>query len=75
MVRKELQPDHRIFTLKCGRQFGAHKHSCLFCKHNTDIFYDWQGIYALVCDIEWSDDQDEHITKSFKGECELWEEG
>lgn len=39
--RSELKPNHRWFELEDGRIFGAHKNSCLFCKHCTDIFYDY----------------------------------
>ena len=41
---------------------------CLFCDHCTDIFYDWGGIYALVCDIGADTD------KGSVGECNQFEE-
>lgn len=42
----------------------AKANSCLFCDHCTDIFYDWHGIYALVCDIE------KDVNVGSAGECE-----
>jgi hypothetical protein len=70
-VRKKLMPNHRVFTLEDGRKFGAHKNSCLFCKHNTDIFYDYtNGIYMIICGLGLDDDC---IVKAFDGKCNKWE--
>ena len=76
-VRSELMPEHKAFELSDGRKIGAHKHSCLFCKHCSDIFWDYSnGIYAIFCDIEWNnaESMSEHINLSFKGKCKSFEE-
>lgn len=68
--RSDLMPDHRWFEMVDGRKIGAHKHSCLFCKHNTDIFYDYtNGPYMFICDLG-----SDNIEKSFEGKCPNWEE-
>ena len=33
-IRSELMPEHKVFELPDGQRFGAHKHSCLFCKRS-----------------------------------------
>lgn len=65
-------PEHKVFELSDGRKFGAHKYSCLFCKHCSDIFWDYtNGIYAIICDINWgnAESMDYHIHLSFDGKC------
>ena len=72
-IRSELMPDHKVFELEDGQKFGAHKHSCLFCKHCSDIFWDYtNGIYGVICDINWytAESMHEHIHLSFDGKCE-----
>lgn len=32
-----------------GLEFDAPDHSCPFCKHCTDIFYDSEGAYGFGC--------------------------
>lgn len=76
-IKSELLPDHKVFTLSDGRKIGAHKHSCLFCNHCTDIFWDYtNGIYALVCGIKWNnaENMNKHINLSFRGKCKSFEE-
>lgn len=75
-VRSELMPEHKVFELSDGRKFGAHKHSCLFCKHCSDIFWDHNGIYGIICDINWNnaESMSEHIHLSFEGKCKSFEE-
>ena len=75
--RSELQPNHRWFELEDGRKFGAHEKSCLFCRHNTDIFYDYtHGPYMFICEFG-SDEEKfvvDYVEKSFEGKCPRWEE-
>lgn len=76
-VRNGLMPDHKVFELADGRKIGAHKHSCLFCKHCSDIFWDYtNGIHTIICDIDWDDADSmyEHINLSFDGKCKSFEE-
>lgn len=76
-IRSELMPDHKVFELADGRKIGAHKHSCLFCKHCSDIFWDYtNGIYGVICDINWytAESMHEHINLSFDGQCERFVE-
>ena len=74
--RSELKPNHRWFELEDGRIFGAHKNSCLFCKHCTDIFYDYtNGPYMFFCDLGLNDARLEknYVKLSFEGKCDKWE--
>lgn len=76
-VRSELMPDHKIFELSDGRKFGAHKHSCLFCDHCSDIFWDYSnGIYAIRCAKNWDSANEEYlqIKLSFRGKCDFFRE-
>lgn len=66
--KSKLKPNHKEFRCANGKTYGAHEKSCLFCKHNTDIFYDYtHGPYMFICDI------DGDIEKSFKGKCKKFE--
>ena len=38
--------------------------SCFFCKHCTDVFYDWDGPYAFSCDCFEESDTDKGILVS-----------
>jgi hypothetical protein len=74
--QSELKPDYRCFELEDGRKFGAHKKSCLFCKHNTDIFYDYtNGPYMFFCELEVDDARfaQDYVKMSFEGKCPKWE--
>ena len=76
-IRSELMPEHKVFELPDGRKFGAHKHSCLFCKHCSDIFWDYaNGIYEIICDINWNDAESmsKNIDLSFYGKCKSFAE-
>lgn len=38
---------------KCGpHNYMLPKTACVFCNHCTDVFWDYHGIYALICDID-----------------------
>lgn len=70
-------PEHKVFELSDGLKFGAHKHSCLFCKHCSDIFWDYiNGIYGIICNINWNDAESmsENIDLSFYGKCKSFAE-
>lgn len=74
--RSELKPDHRWFEMEDGRKFGAHKKSCLFCKHLTDIFYDYtNGPYMFICELGLHDArlEQDYVKMSFEGKCPKWE--
>ena len=75
-IRSELMPDHKVYELADGFKVGAHKHSCLFCFHCTDIFWDCtNGIYNIICDRKWDNDSMiEHINLAFSGKCQSFEE-
>jgi hypothetical protein len=76
-IRSKLMPEHKVFELSDGRKFGAHKRSCLFCEHCSDIFWDYtNGIYGISCDINWNNAESrrEHIHLSFDGKCKSFEE-
>lgn len=41
-------------TYECGLlKYTLPDHACVFCKHCSDVFYDYScGIYMLICDKE-----------------------
>lgn len=41
---------------------------CLFCDHCTDVFYDFDGPYMFLCDV------DADTSKGAAGKCERFEE-
>ena len=51
------------YKLNMGFSVTADEHSCLFCDHCTDIFYDSGGIYLTICDI------DKDIEEGATGDC------
>lgn len=57
-------------TYNCGLfKYTLPDHACVFCKHCTDVFYDYSGgIYMLICDKE--NDVDGNIS----GKCREFEE-
>lgn len=70
--RSELKPNHRWFQIEMGPKIGAHEHSCLFCKHLTDFFWDYtNGPYMFFCDVEAGND---NVSASFDGKCPMYEE-
>ena len=76
-VRSELMPNHKVYELTDGVKVGAHKYSCLFCFHCTDIFWDYtNGIYDIICDIELQNNESmqENINLAFSGKCKSFEE-
>ena len=56
----------QIYETSTGRKFVGRKNGCLFCNHCSDIFYDYNGIYALVCNT------DKDIENGIQGKCEKW---
>lgn len=48
MTKEELS---RPFECEDGNIYMAHPKSCFFCDHCIDIFYDSNGPYGFVCDI------------------------
>jgi hypothetical protein len=58
----------KVFEGECYT-VKAHERSCFFCKHCTDIFYDYtHGPYLLFCDIDCD------IESAFKGQCDKFED-
>ena len=41
---------NRPFQLENGKTYLVPEHCCLFCCHCTDVYYDWNGPYATICD-------------------------
>jgi len=57
----------REYTLTLtGWKVTAPEHSCLFCDHCTDIFYDSGGIYHLFCD------ESLDVQAGAHGQCDAW---
>lgn len=60
---KDIEQHARIY--KCEPyEVKAHERSCFFCKHCTDIFYDYaHGPYMFLCVKE------QNITNGLMGKC------
>ena len=41
----------KTFTMEDGRTWAGPDDFCFWCKHCTDIFYDYKGPYALICEL------------------------
>ena len=41
----------KTFTMEDGRTWAGPDDFCFWCKHCTDIIYDYHGPYAWICDI------------------------
>ena len=50
---EENKDQMRTFVLEDGRCYKAFKTSGFFCKHCTDIIYDFGGPFALVCNLNY----------------------
>lgn len=72
--RTTLKPHHKWYEMQDGRKFGAHEHSCLFCKHLTDIYWDYtHGPYLFICELIKKDSDWDRIDQAFEGKCGHWE--
>lgn len=59
----------KLFECANGRTYQAPDKSCCFCKHCTDIFYDFtHGPYLFMCDLE------RDAEKAFENTCANFEE-
>lgn len=72
----ELPPDYKIYEIEPGFKVGAHKRSCLFCRHCRDLWWDYtNGPYMFLCDFDDVEPEgtghDPH--RSFVGECPAFE--
>lgn len=47
---------YKLYTIKAsGKQYVVPESCCLFCKHCSDIFWDYtNGIYMVICDSEFN---------------------
>lgn len=60
---------YKCFDCANGRTYKAPEKSCCFCKHCTDIFYDFtHGPYLFICDLNCNTET------AFKDECSYFEE-
>lgn len=64
-----VKPGYRKYEFENGKIYCAKENSCLFCRHCTDIFYDHNGPYLLVCELELS------CEAGMSGNCKRFEEG
>lgn len=59
------------FQCMNGKTYYAHKNSCLFCNHCSDIIFDFtNGPYMFMCDLYLDET---NVDKSFEGKCDKWE--
>ena len=67
--RKDFTKVYECDDYKCD----AHPRGCLFCKHSTDVWWDFtNGPYMIMCDI---DTEGKELTrKGFIGKCKHFEE-
>ena len=63
-----MTDNKRFFILENGIVIRAPEKSCLFCAHLTDIFYDSEGIWGHVCDI------DGDCENGARADCDKWKE-
>lgn len=65
-----VKPEERTRKYVCEYySVMAHPRGCFFCKHSTDVFYDFtNGPYMIICDLQSEHDQD-LPTYGFYGEC------
>ena len=70
-TRPFFVPDSGLFKLMgCGCRGKAPEHSCLFCEHMTDVFWDYSnGPYRFYCEL------DKDTGKGACGVCEFYKEG
>jgi len=57
----------KLFQLEFGMTVEAEAESCLFCRHCTDLFYDSECVYALVCA------KDKDVVVGCNGNCSYFE--
>lgn len=68
--RKDFTKVYECDEYKCD----AHPRGCLFCKHSTDICWDFtNGPYMVICELQKENDQD-MPTSGCIGECEYFED-
>jgi len=64
-TRKDFTKVYECDEYKCD----AHPRGCMFCKHSTDVFYDYtNGPYMIICDGNHS------TKKGFIGKCKYFQE-
>lgn len=52
-----------------GHMVGCKPDSCLFCKHCTDVFWDYtHGPYAIICDLQLFEERIDNNNKCSKFE-------
>lgn len=62
-VRENLKEGHKLFKCQNGKSYGAPADFCLFCKHCTDIFWDYtNGPYMCICELD----------KEYEGGCKFY---
>ena len=66
--RKDFTKVYECDDYKCD----AHPRGCLFCKHSTDVWWDYtNGPYMIMCDI---DTEGKELTrKGFIGKCKYFD--
>lgn len=68
---KKKNPDGRLYDCEHYRVW-AHKRSCFFCQHLTDIWWDYtNGPYMFLCEQE---EDPAAIERGMKGECPSFKE-
>lgn len=61
--------DFKLFKCANGCTYQAPDKSCCFCKHCTDIFYDFtHGPYLFMCELDCD------AEKAFENKCANFEE-
>lgn len=41
-----------IWECENGKTYICKEKDCLLCKHCTDVWYDWNGPYMTLCEID-----------------------
>lgn len=62
----------RVYWFQTGFQMWCPEKSCVFCKHCTDVWYDFHGPYMYLC-LKEQDGIKNLTEKGHTGKCEYFD--
>lgn len=67
----QIPDGFELYTIQAtGKQYVARSDGCMFCKHLSDVYWDFtNGIYMIICE-HYRD-----IEKGLAGKCKLFKRG
>ena len=60
----------REYEFKDGLCIRCRSNCCLFCSYCTDVYYDWHGPYAIICEKKIPDEFVTGMSGKCKSFCE-----